>query len=109
MRRLTLILLLLPLSVWAEITLLDPTTSAANSQQFTVTDKGVTVKANALAGAEEADIQILIGTTWKNTGDSLTATYSAGIISGDSPGRYRVAKDATASSCGIYLSTADSP
>jgi len=91
------------------IEILEATTSAANSAQFTVVEnKSVTVMTDIdLVSAETADIQITHdgGATWKDYQDGaaveLTATLNAFRLYG--PATYRVAKDATVSATAILF------
>jgi len=81
-------------------------TDAAASEQFEVSDVSnyPTISADLLAGAEEADLQILTNDgVWVNTGVSLTATAAAKQV--EMIGVFRVNKDATAGACAINLHT----
>jgi hypothetical protein len=94
--------------------LLAPTTSAAQSEAFKVTRNmlPVTLHANLLAGAETADVQISVdnGSNWVDiretvvgVGAAIELTVNHNVYRISSPGYYRVDKDATVGSCGIYL------
>ena len=90
-------------------TLIQPTTSAvtaSSATEFQVGQRPVTLSADSLAGSEEVDIQYSGngGRTWQTLQDdvgAITLTATRGQIYIEGPGKYRVAKDATASACGV--------
>lgn len=65
-----------------------------------------TLHASLLAGAEEVDIMMASGGTWKTVTDKdgnvqkLTSSINQIVI--DAPGRYGIMKDVTAGNCGVY-------
>jgi hypothetical protein len=65
----------------------------------------VRISADDLVAAEVVDIQVLQGPedtgTFIDSGDQLTATAPATIVSG--PGVYKLAKGATVSACAVFL------
>lgn len=99
-------------------TLIEPTTSAVayadDSGYFDLGQSEATISADSLAGTEEVDIQYSAndGATWGTVDNesgpvTLTATQKQVVVRG--AGRYRVAKDATASECGVYVRYDRSP
>ncbi len=95
--------------------LIDPTTSSVSASQDTTFRVGagspVTISANALAGSENVDIEYSpdgSSTTWSvaynfDSGEALVLSATGAQLILNGTGYYRVSKDATVSSCGVYL------
>ena len=87
-----------------------PATTSAVTVTKPIQSKGyqsITVAADGLAAAEEADLFIKVGTGWEVLADSagtarkLTATITQLTLEGGPT--YGVTKDATAGACGIFV------
>ena len=91
-------------------TLLEPTTSAAQSDQFSVDNNElpVHVYSETLGTGETGVIQIKVAGSWQNYVDAASTKQLDEDNTGVAiyaPGVYRVDKSATASATGIYMST----
>lgn len=86
--------------------LLAPTTSADTSKKIIISDdRFVSVAANGLAGAEEVTFDIDLNGTWVAIATSSTPKLDASnnLTQLAGPNTYRVNKDATVASVGVYL------
>jgi hypothetical protein len=88
---------------------ISPTTAAVTAKApFNVRGSAVIVAADNLAGAEEVDIFVKVGSGWETLVDSagtarkLTATITMLTLEADAV--YAVTKDATAGACGVFVS-----
>ena len=82
-------------------TYIEATTEAVNKILSIANGQSMFISASGLANNEVIDIQVWQGNQYVSSGELLTATQVAGIL--DGPGDYRLAKSATASPAGVYV------